>query len=205
MTAPTRDLKPLPSGRHKLSSAEVLASQRERLLRAMLICVGEHGYAPTTVPQVVATARVSRNAFYALFDDKLDCFLALCDDLAEEVLSELYAIGGEPDWQTALDRGMAVYLRWWQDRPEFARAYLVELPGAGARALAQRDARMRDFEAMLTALAPGRPHPVAVSVLAMGITELIGREVRDGRKDQLDTLHPRLVAAVTRALSGPAG
>jgi AcrR family transcriptional regulator len=194
---------PLPRGRHKLSAEEVLASQRERLLQAMLVCVGEHGYAATTVPQVVATARVSRNGFYALFEDKLACFLALCDRLADELLSSLYALGLEPSWEAALDRGMDVYLRSWQDRPAFARAYLVELPSAGPRALAQRDARLRDFEALLTALAPGTPDPLAVSVLARGITEVIGLEVREGRVATLADVQPRLVALARAVLSRP--
>src|SRR2546422_355315 len=35
----------------------------------MLECVGRDGYEATTVPQVVATARVSRNSFYEFFAD----------------------------------------------------------------------------------------------------------------------------------------
>lgn len=192
--------KPLPRGRHKLSTEEVLASQRERLLHAMLLCVGEHGYAATTVPMVVAAARVSRNGFYALFEDKLDCFIALCDHLADEMLATLYALGGDADWESALDRGMEVYLRWWQERPAFARAYLVELPSAGARAVAQRDARMRDFEAMLAALAPAPVAPLAISVLARGITDVIGLAVREG--GPLEPLHRELVALARHTLSG---
>lgn len=191
--------KPLPRGRHKLSSEQVLASQRERLLHAMLLCVGEHGYAATTVPMVVASARVSRNGFYALFTDKLDCFLALCDHLAAELLETLYALGTEPSWEAALDRGMTVYLRWWDDRPAFARAYLVELPSAGARAVAQRDARMRDFEAMFAALAPAPVAPLALSVLARGITDVIGLAVREGRR--LEPLHAELAALARHTLS----
>jgi AcrR family transcriptional regulator len=197
----TTAFDPLPRGRHKLTAEEVLASQRERLLQAMLVCVGEHGYAATTVPQVVATARVSRNGFYAAFADKLDCFLALCDQLAAELLESLYALGGAPD---ALERGMGVYLRWWADRPAFARSYLVELPTAGARAVEQRDARLRDFEALLAALAPGGPDPLAITVLARGITEVVGLEVREGRIAALPALQDRLVALARAVLGAPA-
>ena len=93
---------PLPRGRHNLPLSVVRASQRERLLHAMLECVADRGYEATTVPGVVAAAKVSRNAFYALFADKADCFLALCDELAGEVLEsmlesspELAAAGAE--------------------------------------------------------------------------------------------------------------
>ena len=78
--------EPLPRGRHKLAAEAVRNSQRARIVRAMLECVGRDGYEATTVPQVVATARVSRNAFYEFFADKADCFIAACDEAAQELL-----------------------------------------------------------------------------------------------------------------------
>jgi AcrR family transcriptional regulator len=202
--------EPLPRGRHNLSVEQVRASQRARLLEAMLRCVGEKGYAATTVPDVVATARVSRNGFYALFEDKLDCFLTVCDELAAEILGELYAVAAEPDWRVALDKGMTRYLRWWQDRPAFSRAYLVELPSAGPRAWAQRDRRFKDFEVMFDALAararaqdpsPAARSPLTTRLLVLAITELIAFEVREGRTHRLANLHGDLVAYCAGQLS----
>jgi AcrR family transcriptional regulator len=195
--------EPLPRGRHKLSAEEVRASQRERLLKAMLQCVAHSGYAGTTVPEVISTARVSRNGFYALFDDKLDCFLALCDELAGTFIDELYKFATEPDWASALDKGMWSYLQFWQDRPEFSRAYLVELPTAGPRAFAQRDRQFKRFELIFEALAARARaadpsllplHPLASRFLVLGITELVALEVREGRIHRLTTLHDPLVA-----------
>src|SRR3954452_21332431 len=137
----------LPRGRHALPAHVVRASQRERLLAAMLESVAEHGYAATTVPAVVAAARVSRNAFYALFADKTDCFLALCDELAGELFDELIALRGD-DWRAALRHGMEIYLRFWQDRPGVSPTYFVELPSAGPRALEQRDRQYARFRAI---------------------------------------------------------
>src|SRR5205823_5359028 len=97
---------PLPPGRHKLPRSEVRASQRERLMRAMLEEVGAHGYAGTTVPSVIAAARVSRNAFYALFKDKLDCFLALCDEEAVGLFDASTAGAAEPAWRDAVRLGV---------------------------------------------------------------------------------------------------
>src|SRR5438309_3321484 len=114
--------EPLPRGRHKLSPAAVRDSQRARIVRAMLECVGRDGYEATTVPQVVATARVSRNAFYEFFTDKADCFIAVCDEIGKELLAALLELVSEPDWITATRAGTRRYLRWWQDRPTIASA-----------------------------------------------------------------------------------
>ena len=81
--------QPLPRGRHKLSRAEVLASQRGRLLRAMEELVGEHGYESTTVPLVIKAAHVSTATFYRFFADKIDCFIALCEERGEGLLADL--------------------------------------------------------------------------------------------------------------------
>lgn len=196
----------LPKGPHKLSREVVRSSQRARLFRAMLESVGECGYAGTTVPDVVARAKVSRNAFYALFADKDDCFLSLCDEFAAQMLEEL----GSPtasDWRGALREGVDAYLRWWQQRPAFSRAYLVELPVVGSRALEQRDRQYAYFRDLFDGLAawarseePGLPplHPLATRTIVLAVTEMVAEEVRAGRTTRLTELAPDL----TRLIEG---
>src|SRR3984885_1693137 len=141
---------PLPRGRHKLSRDEVLASQRGRLLRAMEELVGAIGYESTTVPQVIKAARVSTATFYRFFADKVDCFIALCEERGERLLSALMLDQDELAASGALerlDRRLEIYLHWWQDNPAMARAYFVELPAAGPRAIAERD---RQYERVVS-------------------------------------------------------
>jgi AcrR family transcriptional regulator len=199
---------PLPRGRHKLSAEEVRASQRARILRAMLELVGERGYAATSVPDVVTAARVSRSGFYSQFQDKTECFLALIDELASDLLQRLFDLRGTDDWDVALERGMSIYLSFWQEQPLFARAYLVELPAAGEKAVAHRERQLTRFEALFDALAnwarerdPGLPpvNPLASHLLVGGVTEIVAREVRAGRTGALDSLRGELVA-LTRAV-----
>ena len=196
--------RPLPKGRHNLPLHVVRASQRERLLEAMLASVAERGYAATTVPQVVADARVSRNAFYALFTDKTACFLALCDELASDLYDQLSSLEGE-DWVESLRRGASIYLRWWAERPAFARTYFVELPSAGPRAVEQRDRQYARFRALFTELAKlARPEgdvPALVPrLLVVSITELVAEEVRAGRTARLTALEDDLVGVMVSLL-----
>jgi AcrR family transcriptional regulator len=208
---------PLPRGRHKLPREEVRASQRERLLRAMAELVGTRGYEATSVPQVIATARVSTNTFYSFFSDKTDCFIALCEDLGDELFDVL--VSPPPngraqvpaDALAALGRGIRTYLAWWRNRPGLARAYFVELPMAGGRAIEERERQYARFEAIHRAIAqrahelypdagPLRDIDVTAAVILM--TELVAREIRAGRVDRILELEDDLVHLLMKMLVG---
>jgi AcrR family transcriptional regulator len=205
---------PLPRGRHKLSRDEVLASQRGRLLQAMEELVGAVGYESTTVPQVIKAARVSTATFYRFFADKVDCFIALCEERGERLVSVLMPDQDELrsfDATERLDRRLEVYLHWWQDNPAMARAYFVELPAAGPRAIAERDRQYERFVALNRAIAaqtrgaddPGPPE-IDVRASVMLTTELIASEIRRGNVGRLIELRGDLRRLLLKLL-GPAG
>src|SRR3982074_747587 len=189
--------EPLPRGRHKLAASTVRESQRVRIVRAMLECVGRDGYEATTVPDVVATARVSRNAFYEFFDDKADCFIAVCDQTSEELLGELLELAGETDWIAAMREGARRYLLWWQERPTISSADPISLPTVGGRALEQRERHYAAFRAVFADLGRraraeqpelGPLSDLVPRVLVLAITELVPEEGRAGRTSKLTGL-----------------
>src|SRR6478752_214657 len=63
----------LPHGPNGMSREEVARNQRTRIFGAMIEAVDQRGYHGT------ALAGVSRRAFYELFPNKQDCFLATHD------------------------------------------------------------------------------------------------------------------------------
>lgn len=202
--------EPLPRGRHKLPASEVRASQRARILRAMLESVGRYGYEATTVPEVVATARVSRNAYYDFFDDKADCFIAVCDEGARELLTELVALVEEEDWIKAMRAGAYRYLRWWQERPTLSRAYFLSLPTVGERAIRQRERQYAAFRAMFADLGRraraeqpelGPLDELVPRVLVLTITEIVAEEVRAKRTSRLTGLADQLAVLAIRLLA----
>jgi AcrR family transcriptional regulator len=202
--------EPLPRGRHKLATEVVRASQRERLIRAMLETVAERGYEATTVPDVVARARVSRNAFYEFFADKTDCFIAACDEEAEDLLGAVMAAASESNWVEMMRRGVRAYLRWWTERPAFSRAYFTGLPAAGDRAIAQREGAYGQFEQMFAEVGrrarveqPSLPPlpALAPKILVLAITELVAGEVRDGRTEHLGEMERELVFVAVKLLA----
>jgi AcrR family transcriptional regulator len=179
----------------------------------MLECVAEYGFEATTVPMVVAAARVSGNAFYAFFSDKADCFLATCDEVAGELLAELLALTAEPNWSQAMRKGAGIYLRWWSERPAFARAYLLSLQAAGERADEQRERTYALFREMFADLGrrarAEQPElaplsPLVPRVLVLAITELVAEEVRAGRAQRLPELEDELARLAIRLLADDA-
>jgi AcrR family transcriptional regulator len=165
----TQGLRVLPRGRHAAPRAVVAESQRERLLVAMADATATKGYANVAVADVIERAGVSRRSFYEQFSNKEECFLAAYDAGVEGLLeaiaeAEDEAAGG--GLLAGARAGTAVYLELLADNPAFARTFLVEVLGAGAAALARRDAvherfarRMGEAHAALAATVGGLPEP----------------------------------------------
>lgn len=205
--------EPLPRGRHKLAAAEVRASQRRRISRAMLEVIAEHGYDAATVSQVVAAARVSRNAFYEFFSDKTDCFVTVTDELGAELFDAMIALRVEPTWVDALRKGTEVYLSWWQEHAVFGRAYFSGLAELGSRGLAQRQAVYERFVWMFGELGqrardeqpelPPLPQ-LAPRALVFAITEIVAEQIRAGGGERLTELTDELFELMVRLLADDA-
>jgi AcrR family transcriptional regulator len=122
----------LTGGLHGLTRAEVTASQRSRLLQAMVEIVGERGYAETSVRDVTDRAGVSRKTFYELFATRDDCLYAVYDDAAQclrGVVQHAYDNGVTA--QERIDAALNVMLEWVGDEPDLARVCMLEVPTSG--------------------------------------------------------------------------
>lgn len=200
------DRTSLPRGASALPDAEVAASQRGRIMQAIVEEVAAGGYASCSVSGVTARARVSRGAFYANFADKEDAFQA-AHVLASRQLLHLIsaAVRAAPagDWRARHRAGVTAYLAGFAGAPAYARSFMVELRAAGPRLLDQRDRVLDQHVRRLSTVAeaarkehPGRPRlPTAVLLgLAAGADELATREIRRGRTAQLARLAEPIIA-----------
>lgn len=201
-TAPATVPRSLPRGRHAAAREVVLASQRGRLLEAMAACVAEHGYAATTVAQVVARAGVSRKTFYEHFADKRACFLAAWEVGTDILFDQLVAVAEQTgDWRTRLRAGSEAFLEVLAAEPEFARSFMIEVLSVGEEALARRAEIHERFAGVLAdtytaAQAQGAglgPVPPWVFRAAAGAAwELIVEHLRTRGVADLVTLAPRI-------------
>lgn len=127
----------LPRGRSGLPAERVGTAHRDRLVRAMIAATAELGYPGAGVAEVVRRARVSRNAFYAHFADKQDCFLAAVDFGAATLFERIATASRATDPVERLRHGLRAYLGFLADEPEFARVFLIDIRSAGPAALAR--------------------------------------------------------------------
>jgi AcrR family transcriptional regulator len=199
----------IPAGRHTLTPDEVGQRQRERLLRSIVSCTSERGYADTTIADVVRVARTSRSAFYEHFADKEDCFLAAYEQMTTAFIrASLEAAAGVSGWREKLDAGILTYFRFMADHPEVAVSTVVEIQGAGRRALEARSRALRQWMQTIQGLAilarregVALPEldPVACAAIVLTAEAQVHDYARRGRVKRVKEKAP-VVQALARAL-----
>lgn len=193
------ELGPLPGGHHGLTRAQILDSQRERLLAAMAHEVAAHGYRATTITGVVKFASVSTRDFYELFETKEECFLAAFDAVRDH-LAELIAgaAASEADWPQQVIASLRSALDFFAAEPDLARLCLLEaLSATPTIAIRFREAIL----ACVPALARGRAEladpesllPETESSIIGGAVSLATRSIIAGEVEKLPDLLPDLV------------
>jgi AcrR family transcriptional regulator len=193
----------LPRGRHSLTRAEVAQSQRERLLRAMTDECAERGIAATTAAGVYQRAGVSSRAFYENFRDVRDCFLAAYDASVGVTLGAMGGVARGGDVISTFSSMLAKYLELLADNPSIAHTFLVEVYGAGPKALARRlEVHRRFVTALERTLARGRPlssdDRFAIESLVGAITFQVTVRVMSGDFSSLPALRDPLLDTTRR-------
>ena len=194
---------------------------RARICQAMAQVVAERGYAAVTVSDVVRAARVSRRTFYEQFQDKEECFVETyrtgCENGIAQIDAALRALE-EPDWRTRLWVSLEAYVSILAAEPHFAKVLLIDVLGAGSRALEMRErilgiyvehyrglrerARVEDPEL------PDVPDQFLRGLVG-GIAELVQQALLESPPAQmpkrLKSLTPTLVSFATVVLTGGPG
>jgi AcrR family transcriptional regulator len=131
---------------------------RARLFHAIVRAVSDKGFAKVTVADVVALAGVSRRTFYEHFNDVEDCFVEAYDAATRAILAEVEAAvraAQLADWRERFEVSIAAYLGALASDPAVARACLVDVVGAGPRAVDARRHVYGKFVRQMSALRHG--------------------------------------------------
>jgi len=191
---------------------------RARIYEAMATAIAHGGYASVTVSDVVRAARISRRTFYEHFTDKEDCFVATyrsgCENGVAQIGAALRALD-EPDWRTRLWVSLESYLDILAAEPHFASVLLIDVLGAGPRALAMRERILniyvehyRGLRELAIEEESGlvRVPDEFLRALVGGIAELVQQCLLDSPTDEvaerLRALTPTLVSFASTVLTG---
>jgi AcrR family transcriptional regulator len=203
----------VPRGRHAPPLEVRLSVQRRRLFEAAAAVFARVGYAEASAEAIAREAGMSKATFYEHFANKEECILALFDEASTEVkraMAEAANAAGHATYEERVHAVVRAFLGTLAAYPESAQTLLVEIIGAGPRAMARRDAILEAFaDALLRDNARTAPTYGAGTFVspddAFGvigaIVELVSLRLRSGRADDVAALEPviaRLMLGVLR-------
>jgi AcrR family transcriptional regulator len=177
-----------------MTPERVARHQKARLEGAMVEAVARHGYAATTLRELVTLAGVSKSTFYQHFESKQDCFLATFDEIVAQLAQRVEAAynvdGGLRQRMTA---GLSAFMNLAVEEPAAASLAAVESLTLGAPGVAHREQASLAFEAMLKqafdeSASEQEVSPVTVIAIMAGIRGAVYRNIRRGTPERLPKL-----------------
>jgi AcrR family transcriptional regulator len=115
--------------------------RRARVVDAAVREIAERGYAGAVEETIAQRAGVTPRAFFELFAGKEEALIWAYDVAAAYVVPQvLRALRAEPDWERGATAALSTYLTILDCDSAWAIACLRDLPAAGERARAARDA-----------------------------------------------------------------
>ncbi|MEV0296656.1 TetR/AcrR family transcriptional regulator [Nocardia sp. NPDC050710] len=206
MTELAGTARQLPRGRHGLPREQVIASQRERILKAMAEAMVENGYVGTSVAVILKRAGVSRETFYEQFRSKEDCFEAAFERAVQGLLSRIGKASVAADNEAVpeldrMDRILGAYLEGLAAEPAYARLFLVEVYAVGSKAVARRAVLQESFVTMMATVLDARTEQqrFACQTLAAGVSAMVTARIAADDPDGLRGLKQPLLDLVRRS------
>ena len=210
----------VPRGRHAPPLEVRQDRQRRRLDEAAAAVFARVGYADATAEAIAREAGMSKATFYEHFDNKEDCISALFDTAAETVLGAIGRAATGADGATRNPReryreSIVAFLEVLGAHPDYAQTLLVEIIGAGPRAIERRDRVLAAFAAYIdhrnsedaaAGLVPRLASPHDAFAIVGAVVELASRQIRIGEPADLRELTPvveRLITGMLAAAEEP--
>ena len=193
----------VPRGRHAPPLEVRLEVQRERLLEAAAEVFAERGYAEASAEAISRAAGMSKATFYEHFSNKEDAILALFEQAAHVVMGRVgeATTSTETDAESRVRAGLHAFVTAIADYPAASQTLLVEIIGAGPRAMERRDAILEGFAQLIDQENQteherwGVPRLKSFEdayALVGAIAELASRHLRHGRPADVHELEPVL-------------
>ena len=201
-----RRVDQLQGGHHGLSRGEVEASQRSRIVGAMIRLIGVRPFHEVGVADLVTTAGVSRKTFYHQFHNKEEVFAEAYDQALGELLEMMrHAAEASQGRRDRLAVRVTTLLTLLARDEAAGRVCFVEVAAAGPLALARRRAGTAALAGALLGFDEGGEVPITALAAAGGLSEVIHHEIVAGRSSRLVSLAPDMVETVLAPIWAEAG
>jgi AcrR family transcriptional regulator len=189
----------LTAGRGAPSADRVARHQKARLQGAMVEAVARHGYAETTLRELVTLAGVSKSTFYEHFESKQDCFLSTFDEIITIVSQRVVAAyRTEHGFRDRLIAGLSVFLTLAVEEPAAASLAAVDSLTLGVAGVEHRERASEVFEELIAQSFERSPSSrqmsaSTVKAVVAGIRGVSYRRLRSGSQAELPELVDELV------------
>lgn len=181
----------LSTGPRKMEAEAVARHQRGRLEGAMVDAVARHGYAETTLRELVTLAGVSKGTFYEHFESKQDCFLTTFDDIIDIITAGIdQAVSEQADPGERLLAGLRTFTGVATQEKEAAYLVVVESLTLGVDAVPHRERASQRFEAQIRQSldrfpGPYRPSDLTVRGIVAGLRTCVYQRLRNETIEEL--------------------
>jgi AcrR family transcriptional regulator len=191
----------VPRGRHAPPLEVRQTRQRDRLFAAAAAVFARVGYADATAEAIAREAGMSKATFYEHFANKEECIVALFDAATEMVLEAMREAAAREvaaDPQARVHSTLGAFLETVASYPDQAQTLLVEIVGAGPRALERRDRALEAVAQYLEELnaqdaqrgvTPRLAEHDAFAIVG-AVVELASRQIRTGVPAHIRDLEP---------------
>jgi AcrR family transcriptional regulator len=200
---------PLPRGRHGLPASVIARSQRSRIIHGTAQVMMRNGYADTTVSEIVAAAGISREVFYAHFENKHHAYLAAQQHATHYILEVCTsAYFSRARWPERIWAALTALIDMLTANPELAHLRLVECYAAGPAAIENTEELKRSatifLEEGFNMIARGRSVPrLALPAISGTIFDLLYTDIARGDFQTLQRRVPQLAYIATAPFLGP--
>jgi AcrR family transcriptional regulator len=205
----------VPRGRHAPPLEVRQDRQRRRLNEAAAAVFARVGYADATAEAIAREAGMSKATFYEHFDNKEDCICALFDTAAETLLGAIGgaasdAAGPELSPSDRYRESVVAFLEVLAEHPDYSQTLLVEIIGAGPRAIERRDRVLAAFAAYIdqrnaedaaAGLVPRLASPDDAFAIVGAVVELASRQIRNAEPADVRDLTPVVERLITGMLA----
>jgi AcrR family transcriptional regulator len=206
---PLRAPPPLPPGRPRISPEEVADNHRRRVLFAAALLAERKGYTATTVADICKLAGIDMRAFYAMFADKQEAFMAVHElgfqDLMAVTAGAFFAGASWPERVWEAGRALTQFL---ESNPTIAHVGFVEAHAVGPGAVQRVEDSHVAFTIFLQegfqyAKPSVPPSRLALEAIVTTIFEVVYREAQAGEDLRLSGLVPHLSFLALAPFMGP--